>query len=90
VGAFATVIITGVYTVFGGMRAIMSTATPQAVIILVGSAVITTIGLSKLGGWGELVNMAKSNADNSLERPWLPVARCADRFAYRRYLVLVH
>ncbi len=37
VGAFATVIITGIYTVFGGMRAIMSTATPQAVIILLGS-----------------------------------------------------
>lgn len=69
-GAFATVIITGVYTVFGGMRAIMSTATPQAVIILFGSAVITTIGLSKLGGWGELINMAKTNADNfALWRP---------------------
>ncbi|PTX90836.1 sodium:solute symporter [Opitutus sp. ER46] len=63
VGAFFTVIVTGVYTVFGGMRAIMYTATPQAVIILFGSAVITTIGLGKLGGWGELVTMAKANAD---------------------------
>ena len=61
-GAFATVIITGIYTVFGGMRAIMSTATPQAVIILFGSAMITAIGLSKLGGWGELVTLAKGNA----------------------------
>jgi SSS family solute:Na+ symporter len=70
VGAFATVIITGVYTVFGGMRAIMSTATPQAVIILLGSFVITGIGLSKLGGWGELVNTCKANADNfALWRP---------------------
>lgn len=70
VGAFSTVIITGIYTVFGGMRAIMSTATPQAVIILVGSAMITTIGLSKLGGWGELVAMAKTNADQfALWRP---------------------
>jgi solute:Na+ symporter, SSS family len=70
VGAFATVIITGIYTVFGGMRAIMSTATPQAVIILVGSALITTIGLNRLGGWGELVAMAKSNADQfALWRP---------------------
>ncbi len=62
IGAFTTVIVTGVYTVFGGMRAIMSTATPQAVIILFGSAVITTIGLSKLGGWGELVATCKANA----------------------------
>jgi SSS family solute:Na+ symporter len=70
IGAFATVAITGVYTVFGGMRAIMATSTPQAVIILFGSFVITYIGLSKLGGWGELVSMAKQNSANfALWRP---------------------
>ncbi len=70
IGAFTTVIVTGVYTVFGGMRAIMSTATPQAVIILFGSAVITTIGLARLGGWGELVAACKTNAANfALWRP---------------------
>jgi SSS family solute:Na+ symporter len=70
IGAFATVAITGVYTVFGGMRAIMATSTPQAVIILFGSFVITFIGLSKLGGWGELVSMAKQNSANfALWRP---------------------
>jgi solute:Na+ symporter, SSS family len=70
VGAFATVVITGIYTVFGGMRAIMSTAAPQAVIILFGSAVITYIGLSKLGGWGELVRMAsENNVQFALWRP---------------------
>jgi SSS family solute:Na+ symporter len=58
------------------MRAIMSTATPQAVIILLGSFVITYIGLSKLGGgaigagWGELVAQCKANAENfALWRP---------------------
>jgi len=70
IGAFATVVITGVYTVFGGMRAIMATAAPQAVIILFGSAVITYIGLDKLGGWGELVRMSSENAANfALWRP---------------------
>lgn len=70
VGAFFTVIVTGVYTVFGGMRAIMYTATPQAIIILFGSAVITSIGLAKLGGWGELVTLAKANsAQFALWRP---------------------
>jgi SSS family solute:Na+ symporter len=69
VGAFTTVILTGIYTVFGGMRAIMATATPQAVIILFGSLVITLTGLSQLGagagvgaGWGELVSTASANA----------------------------
>lgn len=77
VGAFSTVVITGIYTVFGGMRAIMNTATPQAVIILFGSFVITAIGLSKLGGgqgiiagWSELVAQSKANAaDFALWRP---------------------
>jgi SSS family solute:Na+ symporter len=62
VGAFTTVTITGIYTVFGGMRAIMNTATPQAVIILIGSFIITAVGLGRLGGWGELVTMAKANS----------------------------
>jgi solute:Na+ symporter, SSS family len=62
VGAFSTVIITGIYTAFGGMRAIMNTAAPQAVIILLGSFTITAVGLSRLGGWGELVTMARANS----------------------------
>ncbi len=70
VGAFSTVIVTGIYTVFGGMRAIMNTATPQAVVILFGSFLITAVGLARLGGWGELVAMAKTNADSfALWRP---------------------
>ena len=70
IGAFSTVIITGIYTVFGGMRAIMNTSTPQAVIILFGSFVITAIGLNKLGGWGELVTLCKANKENfALWRP---------------------
>ena len=77
VGAFTTVILTGIYTVFGGMRAIMATATPQAVIILFGSFVITFIGLDRLGdgagvvaGWSELVSVSAGNAlEFALWRP---------------------
>ena len=77
IGAFTTVIITGLYTVFGGMRAIMATATPQAVIILFGSFIITYIGLTRLGGdagaaagWGELITTAKGNSEQfALWRP---------------------
>ncbi len=77
IGAFVTVIITGFYTVFGGMRAIMATSTPQAVVILFGSAIITAIGLSRLGGdagvaagWSNMITECKSNADNfALWRP---------------------
>ena len=77
IGAFTTVILTGLYTVFGGMRAIMATATPQAVIILFGSFVITAIGLTRLGGgegisagWTEMVATCKTNAESfALWRP---------------------
>ncbi len=77
VGAFTTVILTGIYTVFGGMRAIMATATPQAVIILFGSLVITALGLSKLAdgggviaGWGELISTVRVNSEQfALWRP---------------------
>jgi SSS family solute:Na+ symporter len=70
IGAIATVVLTGIYTVFGGLRAVLYTDTAQAVILLVGSFFITFFGLSKLGGWGELVETCKANADQfALWRP---------------------
>ena len=54
VGAFTTVILTGIYTVLGGFRAVLYTDTLQAFVLLLGSIFITTIGLRMLGGWGEL------------------------------------
>jgi solute:Na+ symporter, SSS family len=70
IGAIATVVLTGIYTVFGGLRAVLYTDTAQAIILLVGSFFITFFGLSKLGGWSELVAVCKSNADQfALWRP---------------------
>ena len=70
VGAFTTVILTGFYTVFGGFRAVLFTDAAQAFILLLGSALITIIGLNRLGGWGELQSFASSNvADFALWRP---------------------
>lgn len=71
VGAILTVVLTGVYTVFGGLRAVLFTDTAQAVLLLVGSACITAIGLSKLGGWGELQAMAKANSEAF--KLWRPI-----------------
>ena len=70
VGAFATVILTGIYTIFGGLRAVLYTDTAQSVILLVGSFFITFFGLQKLGGWSELVQIAGTKgADFALWRP---------------------
>ena len=62
VGAFATVALTGIYTVFGGMRAVLYTDTIQAFILLIGSAFITYFGLQELGGWSELKSFVSEDA----------------------------
>jgi SSS family solute:Na+ symporter len=70
VGAFATVILTGLYTVAGGLRAVLYTDSAQAIILIIGSAAITWLGLDRLGGWGELQTFASQNvADYALWRP---------------------
>lgn len=70
IGAISMVIVTGIYTVFGGMRAVLYTDAAQAIILLLGSFFITWFGLSKLGGWSELVSTCKANSDSfALWRP---------------------
>ncbi len=81
VGAITTVILTGVYTVFGGLRAVVYTDTAQAMILLVGSAFITFFGLEKLGGWSVLQEACKLRASDMAlwnpltdpDFPWLGV-----------------
>lgn len=70
VGAIATVVLTGLYTVAGGFRAVLFTDTAQAFVLIIGSAAITYFGLERLGGWGELQTFASENvAQYALWRP---------------------
>ena len=64
VGAVSVVVLTGIYTVLGGLRAVVYTDALQAVVLIVGSAVITIMGISALGGWGELRELAGSQHFN--------------------------
>ncbi|MEQ8936028.1 MAG: sodium:solute symporter [Amphiplicatus sp.] len=50
VAAFSLVIVTGVYTIVGGMKAVLWTEGMQAPLLLIGSAVILVVGLDKIGG----------------------------------------
>ena len=52
-GALLTVVLTGVYTIFGGLRAVAYTEALQTVILICGSILVTWFGLRALGGWGE-------------------------------------
>tara|TARA_Y100000385_G_C13108090_1_gene649700 strand:+ start:6996 stop:8669 length:1674 start_codon:yes stop_codon:yes gene_type:complete len=53
-GAIGIVIFTGIYTVVGGMKAVIYTETLQTVILILGSVSITYLGLQEVGGWGQL------------------------------------
>jgi SSS family solute:Na+ symporter len=61
VSAIGLVAITGLYTVLGGMKAIMYTSVLQTPVLLFGSIVILIVGLAKVGGWAEVQNIAGSN-----------------------------
>jgi len=53
-GAFITVFVTGVYTILGGMRAVVYTEALQTVVLIIGSLIITYLGFDAIGGWSEL------------------------------------
>ena len=70
VGAFSTVVMTGIYTVLGGFRAVVYTEVMQTFLLLIGSVFITYYGLQELGGWDRLQELATENKDGfALWRP---------------------
>ncbi len=60
VGAIGLVILTGIYTVIGGMKSVIYTSVLQTPILLFGSIVILIVGLVKLGGWNELMEITRA------------------------------
>jgi len=70
VGAALTVVVTGLYTIAGGLRIVLYTDAAQALILIFGSVVLTYFGLEALGGWGELTAFADQHvAEYALWRP---------------------
>ncbi len=53
-GAIGIVVFTGIYTVIGGLKAVIYTETLQTVVLIFGSVVITYLGLQEVGGWSQL------------------------------------
>jgi len=56
-GALIIVLLTGIYTVLGGLRAVLYTEAVQMVVLVVGSTILTLAALSKIGGWGAMVDL---------------------------------
>ena len=59
VGAVGMVLITGLYTILGGLRAVLYTELMQTAVLLGGSACVLFIGLWNVGGWSELKEVAQ-------------------------------
>jgi solute:Na+ symporter, SSS family len=57
-GALIVVIATGIYTIFGGLRAVLYTDLMQMFVLIGGAIAVTVIGLNELGGWGEMRRQA--------------------------------
>jgi len=47
-------VLTGVYTMIGGLLAVVMTESVQTVLLLVGAVCITAVGYIKIGGWSAL------------------------------------
>ena len=69
-GAIVVVIATGIYTVFGGLRAVLYTDLVQMFVLVGGAVAVTVIGLGQLGGWGEL----RATAGSSFFDLWKPMS----------------
>ncbi|MEO8577819.1 MAG: sodium:solute symporter, partial [Gemmatimonadales bacterium] len=52
--AVILIIITGLYTLLGGLRAVIYTEVMQAVVLIIGSATLVVVGLNAVGGWSGL------------------------------------
>lgn len=76
-GSILVLVLTGAYTVLGGLRAVAYTEALQTFILVLGSALVTWFGLRTLGqgsllaGWGQLREIAGSELFNL----WKPIVR---------------
>jgi len=78
-GAIILVVVTGVYTIFGGLHAVMYTEAIQAIVLLSGSFLLLVFGLREVGGWDSLMQSLPKEKLNMFlplsdpEFPWLGI-----------------
>jgi SSS family solute:Na+ symporter len=89
IGSVLVIVLTGIYTVLGGMRAVAYTSALQTLVLVVGSALVTFFGLKALGGWGvlrefvgsEMFNLWRPIVPEGTQATWAPVKE-AGRMAW--------
>ena len=80
-GSILVILLTGIYTILGGLRAVAYTESLQTIILVFGSILVTIFGIQALGGWSELrailgpemFNLWKPLVPEGIESTWAPV-----------------
>ncbi len=81
IGSILLIVLTGIYTIFGGLRAVVYTETLQTFVKIIGAIMVTYFGLKALGGWDklkeicgtEMFNLWKPIVPAGTESTWAPV-----------------
>ena len=71
IGSVLVIVLTGLYTTLGGMRAVAYNDAVQVTVLILGSFLLTAYGLVRLGGWAELRHICGSDMFN-LWKPLIP------------------
>jgi len=101
-GALITVILTGIYTILGGMKAVVYTEALQTMVLIIGAGTLTFIGLDAVGGWSGMkaslepgyLNMWRPPSDPDFPWPSLVISStivgiwywCTDQYIVQRVL----
>jgi len=81
IGSILVIVLTGIYTILGGLRAVAYTEALQTIVLVFGSILVAIFGLKALGGWSELREICGSEMFNlwkplvpaGVEGTWAPV-----------------
>ena len=70
-------VLTGIYTIIGGLLAVVVTESLQTIILLIGAITVTAVAYFKVGGWEGLVSSVEPvkltilwSADDPANLPW--------------------
>jgi SSS family solute:Na+ symporter len=101
-GAILIVVITGLYTIFGGLKVVVYTDFVQMIILVLGSVFLLYFGFKALGGWREMTQAISASElslwkpHNDSQFPWTGILLgapilgvwywCTDQFIVQRVL----
>lgn len=63
VSVIAICLITAIYTIVGGLKAVVVTESIQTVVLLTGAFIISYAAFHKMGGWQPMVGVLKANGE---------------------------